>query len=142
MLLVRVLGELRLELDGEPLEPPARQSGRMLLGYLALVRGLHARGDLAALIWPDILESSARASLRSAIAAIRRTLGTDADRYLVRHGDTVGLAGPDASVQVDAERFDALAAAGELEAALELSRGPLLQGLDAEWVRAARAEHV
>ena len=49
-------------------------SSGLLLGYLALARGMHARGDLAALIWPDVLESSARASLRSAIAAIRRTL--------------------------------------------------------------------
>ncbi|MEA2450577.1 MAG: hypothetical protein QOG63_2509, partial [Thermoleophilaceae bacterium] len=141
MLVVRLFGELRLELDGECVHPPTRRSGRMLLGYLALHRGMHARGDLAALIWPDILESSARASLRSAIAAIRRTLGTAADLYLLRAGDTVGLAGADAGVSVDLERFETLAAAGELEAALGLSQGSLLQGLDAEWVRDARVQH-
>src|SRR5947209_12080665 len=142
MLTVRVLGELQLELDGKHLTPPARQSGRLLLGYLALRRGMHARGDLAELIWPEVLQSSARASLRSAIAAVRRTLGDNAERYLMRVGDTLGLAPADAGVSIDAERFDALVAAGDLARALELSRGPLLQGLDAEWVRQARAEHL
>jgi DNA-binding SARP family transcriptional activator len=141
MLVIRLLGGLELELDGEPLDPPARQSGRLLLGYLALVRGLHARGDLAALLWPEILESSARSSLRSAIAAVRRALGGNADGYLLRVGEAVGLAASDV-VSVDTERFDALVAAGELEDALGMSRGPLLQGLDAEWVQQARAEHL
>src|SRR5437764_12380345 len=139
MLVVRVLGGLELELDGEPLDPPARQSGRLLLGYLALRRGMHARGDLAELLWPEILDSSARASLRSAIAAIRRTLGPTADRSLVTAGEAVGLAD---EVSVDAGRFEALVTAGELDAALELSRGRLLQGLDAEWIQQARGEQL
>ncbi len=142
MLAVRVLGELELVLDGERVDLPARKSGRLLLGYLALHRGLHARGDLASALWPDVLERSARASLRSAIAALRRALGRDADRYVLRVGDTIGLAGADAGVAVDAERFDSLLETGDREAAVELSSGPLLQGLDAEWVRQARVEHV
>ncbi len=142
MLAVRVLGELELRLDGKRVTLPARRSGRLLIGYLALHRGLHARGDLASAMWPDVLETSARASLRSAIAAVRRALGRDADRYILRVGDTIGLAGGDAGVSVDAARFDALLDTGDLEAALELSSGPLLQGMDAEWVRQARLEHL
>src|SRR2546421_11517998 len=123
MLIVRVLGALALELDGRPLDPPARRPARLLLGYLALRRGPHSRGDLARLLWPDVLESSAKGSLRSALAASRRALGADAGRYLLRDGDTIGLAGPEL-VSVDAERFEALVADGRLEDALELARGP------------------
>src|SRR5947209_924349 len=139
MLAIRVLGQLELELDGQRIDPPPRQSGRLLLAYLAMTPGMHARGDLAALLWPDILESSARGSLRSAIAAVRRTLGSRSDRYLLASGDTLGLAD---DVTVDVRQFEALVGEGELEAALELARGPLLQGLGAEWVRHARAEHL
>src|SRR5438067_1874134 len=142
MLAIGVLGELELELDGRRLDPPTRQSGRLLLGYLALAPGVHARADLAALLWPDILESSARASLRSAIAAVRRTLGDESDRYLISSTDALGLADASQGAVVDRQQFEALVGKGRLEAALELCRGPLLQGLDAEWVRAARAEHL
>jgi DNA-binding SARP family transcriptional activator len=140
MLIVRVLGALALELDERPLDSPARRPARLLLGYLALRRGAHSRGDLARLLWPDVLESSAKGSLRSALAASRRALGPDADRYLLREGDAIGLAGPEL-VSVDAERFDALAADGRLDDALALVRGPLLQGLDADFVRELRADH-
>ncbi len=142
MLAVRVLGELELVLDGKRVALPPRKSGRLLLGYLALHPGLHARGDLASAMWPDVLETSARTSLRSAIAAVRRALGRDADRFILRVGDTIGFARGDEGVSVDAARFDALLEAGDLEGALELSSGPLLQGLDAEWVRQARLEHL
>ena len=37
--------------------------------------GAHPRGELAARFWPDVLDSSARASLRSAVWALRRALG-------------------------------------------------------------------
>src|SRR5437763_9032787 len=142
MLAIGVLGELELELDGRRLDSPTRQSGRLLLGYLALAPGVHARADLAALLWPNILESSARASLRSAIAAVRRALGDDSDRYLISSAEALALAGASQGVLVDHEQFEALVDEGRLHAALELCRGPLLQGLDAEWVRLARTEHV
>src|SRR2546423_995549 len=140
MLIVRGLGGLALEPDGRPPDPPAARPPRPRPGYRALRRGPHSRGDLARLLWPDVLESSAKGSLRSALAASRRALGADADRYLLREGDAIGLAGPEL-VSVDAERFDALAADGRLDDALELARGPLLQGLDADFVRELRAEH-
>lgn len=142
MLSVKVLGELQLELDGALLSAPARKSGRLLVGYLALHPGLHARGDLAATLWPEVVEESARGSLRAAIASLRRALGPEAGRYLVIGRDAVGLASPDAGVTVDCDQFEALIAAGEIEAALALIRGPLLQGLDAAWVRQERAEHL
>src|ERR1700752_3609927 len=91
MLRVRVLGELAIELDGAALEPPPSKRARALLGWLALDRRMHARSGLAARFWPDVLDESARTSLRSALSALRRALGPDSERYLLATRDEVGL---------------------------------------------------
>ena len=66
MLAVRVLGPMRVELDGRPMAAPASRRAWSLLAYLAIHPGPHRRGDVAARFWPDVLDSSARQSLRSA----------------------------------------------------------------------------
>ena len=137
MLSVRVLGELALDLDGIPIDPPAGRRARSLLGLLALDHRLHARSELAARFWPDVLDESARTSLRSALAALRRALEPDAARYLVATRERVGL-GED--VWTDSAAFEQLAAAGRLREAIELYRGDLLSGLDDDWVLSARDE--
>ena len=140
MLRVKLLGELALEVDGEHLELPASRRARSLLGMLALERRTHPRGQLAARFWPDVLDESARTSLRSALSALRRALGADADRYLLATRDTVALAGPD-EVWTDIGEFERLVAEGLFEDALELSRGDLLEDLDDDWVYERRDEH-
>jgi DNA-binding SARP family transcriptional activator len=140
MLRVCVLGEIALEADGGRLEPPARRSGRLLLAYLALNPGLHARGDVAGLFWPDVHPDSARSSLRAAVAAVRAALGEHADSYLIATRDRIGLAGPEL-VHVDALAFDRFAADGRTSDALELAGPELLQGLDESWVLEAREAH-
>ena len=90
MMRVALLGEMTLELDGTQLEPPASRRARALLGLLALDRRMHPRGQLAARFWPDVLDESARTSLRSALSALRRALGADAERYLLATRDEVG----------------------------------------------------
>lgn len=137
MLSVRVLGELALELDENPVDPPASRRARSLLGLLALDHHLHARSELAARFWPDVLDESARTSLRSALSALRRSLGPAAERYLVATRERVGLTD---DVWTDAAAFEQLAAAGRLQDAIELYRGNLLAGLDDDWVFAARDE--
>ena len=77
MLRVRLLGELQAEVDGAPVAMPAARRAWALLGWLALHPGEHARGAVAARFWPDVLDSSARASLRSALWELRRALGGD-----------------------------------------------------------------
>jgi class 3 adenylate cyclase len=136
MLTVRVLGELALELDGVPFDLPARRA-RSLVGLLALDRRLHARSDLAARFWPDVLDESARTSLRSALASLRRPLGPDGDRYLVATREHVGLRG---DIWTDAEAFTELVAADRLQEATELYRGDLLAGLDDDWIAGPRDE--
>src|SRR4051794_6351047 len=107
MLRVRVLGPLVLEVDGQPLEPPASARGRLLLGWLALHPGMHGRSELAARLRPDVLDESARQSLRQALWALR---GAISDGALVTTRERVGLAD---DVWVDARELDRLVAAGQ-----------------------------
>ena len=134
MLRVLVLGELVVEVDGRPVPLPDGRPARALLGYLALHPGPHARAALAARLWPDVLDESARTSLRGALADVRRALGAAADGHLVATRGEVGLRGVD-----DADAADALDAPAA--AALALWRGELLDGLEAgDWLDAARDE--
>jgi DNA-binding SARP family transcriptional activator len=140
MLRVRLLGDLRLEVDGSALELPTSKRARSLLAWLALDRRMHARSLLAARFWPEVLDESARTSLRSALAALRRSLGAGSERYLIANRDLIGLA-DERSVWTDVAEFDRCLAGGRLEEALELCRGELLVDLDDDWVYGCRDEH-
>ena len=105
MLRVRLLGDLTLEVDGGAIDLPASRRARSLLGWLALERRMHARSALAARFWPDVLDESARTSLRSALSALRRALGPDGERYVIATRDDVGLAG-ERVVWTDVAEFD------------------------------------
>jgi DNA-binding SARP family transcriptional activator/tetratricopeptide (TPR) repeat protein len=130
VLRISVLGELRIECDGAPVAPLESRRARLLLGWLALNPGRHARGELAARLRPDVLDESARSSLRQAAWALRPALGGALE---ATRGE-VGLAD---DVWVDAREFGRLAGSAP-EEALALVRGPLLKGLDDEWVLHAR----
>ncbi|HEY2602222.1 MAG TPA: AAA family ATPase [Thermoleophilaceae bacterium] len=138
MLRIRLLGELAVEADGKRLSPPESRRAWTLLAWLALHPGPHSRGELAARFWPDVLDSSARASLRSAVWALRRALlPAGAGGHLVGTRDTIALE----DVWCDAVEFERLRSQGELEQALALcGAGELLTGLEDEWALAARDE--
>ncbi len=138
MLEIRVIGELEVELSGTKAELPPSRRARALLGWLAVHPGRHHRSRLAGMFWPDVLEVSARASLRSAIWALRSALGASFGRYLATDRDTVTLAGED--LRVDLREFRRLAAAGQPEAAVAWCRGELLPEMDDEWLGEAREE--
>src|SRR5262245_5718345 len=133
---VRVLGDLAVEVAGEAVEPPSGRRPRALLAWLALNPGVHPRSEVAALFWPDVLDESARASLRVALSAVRAALGLAAEQ-LTSTRDRVGFA-HGADVWVDAAAFEALCTDGRIEEALALRRGELLAGLDDDWVYTAR----
>ena len=135
MLRLRVLGPLELEVQGRAVPAPAGRPARSLLAWLALHPGMHSRAAVAAALWPDVLDTSARASLRTALTAVRRCVG---DGSLTATRERVGLA---EDVWVDAREFDALLDGGEPEAALELARGELLPDIDDDWVLRARDRH-
>src|SRR4051794_40447566 len=101
---VTVIGELGLEIDGQRVPPPRGRPACALLAWLALHPGSHPRELVAARLWPDVLDSSARTSLRSALARVTKALGIDAVEALVTTRDPVGLAAAPA-VTVDAAEF-------------------------------------
>src|SRR3954468_7668861 len=131
VLAVGLFGELAIETAGKAVDVPARRPGRLLLAWLALHPGVHARGDVAAALWPDVLLESARGSLRSALLAVRRAVGED---HLIATRTTIGVR----DAWVDALAFRAAAAEGDAERAIALQGAPLLQGLDDEWVQRER----
>jgi DNA-binding SARP family transcriptional activator len=135
MLRVWVLGPLELEIDGRRIPAPEGRPACALLAWLALHPGTHLRAAVAAALWPNVLDSSARASLRTALSAVRRSVGVAS---LIATRERVGLAD---DVWVDVRAFDACLDAGDPEAALELARGELLPELDDDWVLRARDRH-
>jgi DNA-binding SARP family transcriptional activator/tetratricopeptide (TPR) repeat protein len=139
MLRVRLFGGLALESEGVALPLPERRRACALLGWLALHPGMHSRAEVAGRFWPEVLDSSARKSLRTELVAVRRALGSAADGALVATRDMVGLVGD--AVFVDAREFERLVREVRLEEAVQLGDGELLAGLDAEWVYEAREVH-
>ena len=132
VLRARLLGALEVEIDGTAIRASPSQRPWAVFAYLALAAHSVPRAELASRFWPDVLDQSARASVRSALWALRRELG-DA---LVVDGERVGL--NDArGVWVDVHAFDRLADS-DPQAALGLCRGELLEGLEDEWALSAR----
>src|SRR4051812_24455261 len=130
---------MRLEVGGQRVPPPPSRRAKSLLAWLALNPGDHPRSEVAARFWPDVLEASARTSLRGALLELRRTLGQSSD--CLRAGrTTVGLARD--AIWVDALEAARLAGQNDLRGALALGAGgELLAGMDDEWVYAARDDH-
>jgi transcriptional regulator with AAA-type ATPase domain len=122
MLRVRLAGSLRIEADGHEVTPPRSRRARGLLAYLAAHPGPHSRGHLAARFWPDVLDDSARASLRAALTELRQALGPHA-ASLVATRDTVALE----DVWVDLRH--------------EVPTATLLTDMDDDWVLELRSAH-
>lgn len=125
MIQLRLFGALDIGLDdGGDLRTLIAHPKRLaLLAYLAL-RANHRpvpRDSLLAVFWPESDEGRARGALRNALHFLRSRLGRSAVRS---QGDRLGLDG----VWCDAPAFEDLLERGELEEALELYRGDLLEG--------------
>ena len=136
MLRVRLLGALEVELDGAVIDSSPSQRPWAVLAYLALSPRPVSRAELASRFWPDVLDQSARASLRSALWALRRPLGD----WLVVDRERVGLRA-DEDLWIDAREFERLASGASPEQALALCRGDLLEGVADEWALSARERH-
>lgn len=144
MLRARLFGGLAVWIDGRRVADFAGARPRSLLAYLLMHPGRHPRSRLAGLFWPDVLESSARGSLRSALWCVRSGLAdAGGGPYLACDRLRAGL-DPDLPRLVDLEQFERLLDAGDpgsLRAATTLGTHPLLADLDDEWAAAAR-DHV
>src|SRR5262249_9388199 len=94
----------------------------------------------AGTLWPDSDQSQAIANLRPVLNALRSALGTEGKRLLSPDRRTLMLDLTDA--EVDLLRFDAATASKQrtdLEQAVTLYPGPLLEGCHEEWVFQERA---
>lgn len=120
----------------------ARRKSEALLAYLALHAGPQPREKLAGLFWGDSPDEDARRALRVVLADLRKNLGDD---LFIGDRDTLGL-NLDLVAELDTRQFSELlrkpehASAQQLEAALGLYRGDLLDGMYDEWLLPLR-EH-
>ena len=140
---LRALGPVDVTVDGRAAPPELLwRKNLALLVYLARSpRRTRSREHLMGLLWGDKPDSSARHSLREAMRVLRATGGED---LLEAEGDQIQLA-PD-TVDLDVDRFLALADAGDWTAASHLASGAFLEGFavpDAtgfeDWLRAERS---
>lgn len=133
VLRVQLLGEMTVAREGAPVHLPV--PFRRLFVFLTLRPGPHGREALAVRFWPDAPVPNARASLRTAVWSLRRTVGADA---VLATWTAVGLR-PEA-LWVDAGQV-ATTAAGDPAGAMALCGGELLPHLTDDWVRETRDEH-
>ena len=152
LLRLAVLGAPEVFHDGRRLTFSLRKAQALLL-YLAVEGGLHPRGKLAALLWPDSEPQSARTALRNALTLLRRLLA-DRDPFAPAHSHLLSeheLLGLDAQAPLaldldivqqayhQAQRHSTLpsqeqraALVTQVQHALALVRGPFLEGF---WLR-------
>jgi DNA-binding SARP family transcriptional activator len=129
----------------------ALHKAEALLLYLAVEGGMHARSQLAALLWPDSESSTARNALRNALALLRRLLAeapVAGHSHLLQEPELLGL-NPQAPLERDldvvqrawkaAQGLTTVPSEEQREAlittvqhALSLVRGPFLDGF---WLR-------
>jgi pimeloyl-ACP methyl ester carboxylesterase/DNA-binding SARP family transcriptional activator len=137
---VFVLGELAVETGERVLDRIGSYRARSLLGWLAVHPGLHPRARVAAVFWPDVLDTSARSSLRTTIATLRRELGQPAAGLVTATRDRLGIE-PGPEVWIDLHAFEQLVTRVDLEKAAILCRGDVLEDLDDDWVNEVRERH-
>jgi TolB-like protein/DNA-binding SARP family transcriptional activator len=128
MFRLRTLGPVELEgASGPHADAVTRGPKRLaLLVYLAVdsPRGFKRRDALAALLWPELDQQRARHALRNTLHELRKTL--DDGALSSRGSEELGLSA--GVLWCDTVAFDGMLAAGQLEEALALYRGPFLDG--------------
>ena len=92
------------------------------------------------MFWPDVLDASARGSLRSALWSVRQSLGPATDDYLQLERDRIGFLA-EADLRLDTDDLDDLVAAGRLVEAADAGAVELLPGVTDDWVLEARDAH-
>ena len=134
MLTVHLLGQFKLDLNGELLALPSRPA-QSLLAWLILHPGIaHRREQIAGIFWPDATEENAQNNLRHALWRLRRAIPepfVQTDKITIRW-----VAESDWRLDVaDLTASPAAATtADDLIPALHACGGELLPGFYDEWV--------
>src|SRR5579862_3509012 len=135
-LAITLFGPMQVRVQGSFLPPLRSRKPLWLLALLTLRANRPVEREwLAATLWPDLDQSRAFANLRPVLSELRSALATQGTRLQSpdRHTLLLDLAG----AEVDLLRFDAAINSGkpsDLQHAVALYRGPLLEGCHEEWV--------
>ncbi|HEV2473547.1 MAG TPA: BTAD domain-containing putative transcriptional regulator, partial [Chthonomonadales bacterium] len=136
MLELRVLGPMQVTVDGCPMPRPRARTAQWLLGLLVIRHDREsARSWLAETLWPESAADQALYNLRRNLTELRHVLGPEA--YRVQSGANHSLKLDLTGGYADLPEFDRLVrsrTAAELERAVFLYRGALLEGCNAEWI--------
>ncbi|HSR30882.1 MAG TPA: transcriptional regulator, partial [Anaerolineae bacterium] len=126
-----LLGPPQVRLDQELVSTLRSDKALALLAYLAVESDrAHRREKLAGMLWPDYPESSARASLRRALADVRQAIGDHpaTPPYFRTTRETLQF-NTDSDYWLDVETIADLADdLVSLEQAVALYRGSFLEG--------------
>jgi DNA-binding SARP family transcriptional activator/tetratricopeptide (TPR) repeat protein len=122
---IRVIGPLEVLVDGKPIVVDTRKA-LAILGLLAVEDRPFARDELAAILWPESDDESARGALRRTLSVLRTALG---GRWLRVDRATVALHRQGVWIDVGLLRdVDQERSAAALRIAAEQVRGPFLAG--------------
>src|SRR4051794_29632337 len=104
---IRLLGPFEVTIDGARVTTFAYAKVRALLAYLAVERkNPHTRAELAALLWPDKSEQTARASLSQALTTLRNALDDKRAEPPLLLADTQHVQlNPASLIEVDVAQF-------------------------------------
>jgi len=141
MIRVEVLGGLRVfDERGEVGGISTKPKRTALLTYLAVEREAK-RDKICFLLWPDSHESGARHTLSQTLFELKRELGS---AWLEIRGERIVAT---RELAVDLEELDGVIARGEATQAIELYRGPFLDGVQLaggveleRWIEDKRSE--
>lgn len=135
---VELLGTMRVLIDGKPLPKLRSRKAKWLLALLVLRGGKPiGRPSVASTLWPDSDLATALTNLRSVVSDLRRALGVQAERLDTPDRRTIAF--DFENVEIDVLAFDAAILTKDLEPAVALYTGPLLQDCDEEWAGPERS---
>jgi adenylate cyclase len=125
VVVLKLLGGPSVSRSGTVVSGRAVQGRRLaLIATLAAARGRPVTRDkIIALLWPESPTDRARRQLSDTLYILRTRLGDD---VIQATGDDLAL--NDEAVSSDLADFERMLDAGQLEAAVEIFRGPLLDG--------------
>ncbi len=136
---IALFGSARFAANGKPLDLGLSRASLTVLAYLLLFRDEPLKRDrIAFAVWPDDVETDARANLRRHLYLIARALPRARTAWFESGGRTVrwNVCAP---YDLDVETFErGIAEPSTRDKALDLYAGDLLNGLDAEWLETPR----
>ena len=142
LLRINLFGVMQVETNGAVLPRTRTKKGYWLLALLTLRRGRETQREaLAKQLWPESLDSQARANLNLSLTDLRKVLGAEAYRLVSgpNGGIRFVLDGAECDV-LDFDRRINSTVPECLEQAVALYKGPLLADCPEDWILLEREQ--